>query len=68
MLNVVTCIPRRNINEANQQKIRDVSPIINLQNATVWVCEEMEGEFLPPKKELDANARRRRGIARARPA
>ena len=53
MLNVVTCIPKRNINEANQQKIRDVSPIINLQNATVWVCEEMEGNF-SHQKELDA--------------
>jgi len=53
MLNVVTATPKRNISEANQQKIRNVSPAVNLQNATLWVCEEMEGN-LSHQKELDA--------------
>jgi D-2-hydroxyacid dehydrogenase (NADP+) len=53
MLNVVTAVPKRNISVANQQKIRNVSPDVNLQNATLWVCEEMEGN-LSHLKELDA--------------
>jgi len=53
MVNVVTAVPSRNIGEKNQEKIRNVSPKINLQDVTSWVSEEQAGNW-SHRKELDA--------------
>ena len=50
MVNVVTVVPGRNISEKTWQKIRDVSPEVDVQDASAWVIEEQTREFVPPER------------------
>ena len=52
MINIVITSHGRNISKENQDKIRAVSPEINLVDATVWSGEELNGN-LSHREELD---------------
>jgi phosphoglycerate dehydrogenase-like enzyme len=52
MINVVTTLHGRNISQENQNKIRAVNPDVNLQDATLFLSEELNGN-LSHAKELD---------------
>ena len=53
MVNVVIALPGRKIGEDVLKKIRDISHLINLQDATPWIKEERAGN-LSHEKELNA--------------
>lgn len=52
MINIVTSLPGRKISEEKKKKVTDVSPQVNLQDASSWVSEEMAGN-LHHQKELN---------------
>ena len=50
MVNVVTVVPGRNISEKTWQKIRVLSPKVDVQDASAWVIKEPGSEIVPTRK------------------